>query len=214
MQEETECGARTEWRSRLCLKFQGADVGERDAGRRGQEHLAVAIDLFPAFDSLHTIGNGNAVHRGSELTEIPDKEDPCFLIAPNAAVFAGHIRRAFELQVHPDSFSAPANDNLFAGHHEGLVHSRIPIAHPCQNRPCGNLKTSALIISTNCHLIPGMMPGDEGRHSAGSKVLRTSAAQLGVDLDLAGPEPFLLVSMELDHPLLLKNLVFGTGFAG
>ena len=72
--EETECGARTGWRSKLCLKLQRADIGERDVGRRGQEHLAVTIDLFPAFDSLHTIGNGCPVHRGSELTEIPDEE--------------------------------------------------------------------------------------------------------------------------------------------
>src|ERR1700676_3851034 len=106
MREETECGARTEWRSRLGLQFQCADIGERDPGRRRQKHLPVAIDLLTAFDSLHTIGNGSPIHRRSELTEILDEEGPCFRIAPNAAVFAGHIRWAFELQIHPDSFSA------------------------------------------------------------------------------------------------------------
>src|SRR5580704_13191059 len=106
MQEETECGARTEWRSRLCLKFQRADIGERDLRRRWQKYLAVAIDFLPTFHPLHTIGNGSPVHRRSELTEIPDEEGSYFRIVPNAAVFAGRIRRAFEFQIHPDGFSA------------------------------------------------------------------------------------------------------------
>src|ERR1700733_11444734 len=154
MREETECGARTEGRSRLGLKFQRADIGERDPRGRRQKHLAVTIDLLTAFDSLHTIGNRSPIHRGSKLTQILDEECPCFRIAPNAAVFTRHIRWAFELQVHPDSFSATANHNLFTGHHEGLIGSRILIAQSCQNRLCMDLVTSALVTSVYCRRVP------------------------------------------------------------
>src|SRR5947199_7260980 len=135
MREETECGAKTRWRSfrRLCLKFQRANVGQRDSRGRRQKHLAVAIHHLTAFDSLHTFGKLSSVHRSSVLTEILDEKSPCFPIASNAAVLARHILRSFELQVHPDGFPATANHNFFAVHHERLIHSSVLIAHSRKN---------------------------------------------------------------------------------